>query len=129
MSNPYAQFKTDAALETDGIDLIYDGFSIRVLRAGGTNRRFASALSKRTRGLRQGDEEAHRRAISEVLADTVVVGWRDVKQADNVTAIPFTRENVVKLFTDLPDLMMDVFQQASALGNFIEKDAEDDAGK
>ena len=134
MSGTYRQFKTDGALERDGVALDYDGFSITVARAGGSNRRYSAAMAQRTKAIRSAlrtghvDEATNQRILREVMADTVVLGWAGVTGRDG-EPLPFSRENVVRLFTDLPDLMADVFQQASELANFLEAQAAEDAGK
>ena len=64
--------------------------------------------------------------LREVYADTVVIGWSNVEGADG-KPMAFTRENVIKLFTDLPELFADVQDQATNLALFRAEINEQDA--
>ena len=116
--NPYALFGTNKDLEAgQGVKLQYPGFSITIHRAGGSNKRFAQVLAAKMKPHRQRhergllDDETADRIMLEAFAESVVVGWEGVKDAKN-KAIKFSVENVIKLFTDLPDLFADVKSQA-----------------
>lgn len=119
MSNPYELFGTNKELEAGkGVTLQYPGFSITIHRAGGANKKFASVLDQKMKPYRQRlergllDNETSNQILLETYAEAVIVGWKDVKDA-NGKKIPFSVENVVKLFTDLPDLFEDVKQQSN----------------
>lgn len=131
---PYETFGTDKEAETDGIDLDYGSFKIRVARAGGSNRKYQAALDARLRPYRRQiasgtlSEEIGEKVLREVFAETVVLSW------DNVTdrkgdPIPFSRENVKKLFEDLPDLFADIRDACALSVNFNRDQQEDDAKK
>jgi len=129
----YKQFATDKNLERDGIVLNYGTNSrgqpidIRIARAGGSNAKFATVAEMVFK--------PHRRAIAhetialEVLdgllrtiyAKAVVLGWSGVEDAEGET-LEFSEDNVVKLFTDLPDLFADV-KQAAEKAALFRKDA------
>lgn len=135
----YKLFKTDQNLETDGIFIEYgtddDGKPIRIkiARAGGSNKAFSKQLEKATRPYRKAiqsgmlDNATADRLYKDVFADTVVLGWENVKGADGKD-LPFNRENVLKLFEDLPDLFADLREQASSVALFREEVAEQDLG-
>jgi hypothetical protein len=106
---------------------------IKLARAGGANSRFARAVEVATR--------PHRRAIDSgrikpevvdalmrpILADTVVLAWENVEGRDG-ELLAFTRENVVKVLEDLPDLYADVMAFAKDMNAFREAEVELEKG-
>lgn len=133
MTSPYAMFATDSAKEAEtGVTIDYGGFAITIVRAGGANRRFAQVLDAKLRPLRRrlgsgalSDEDAQR-VLAEVFAETVILGWEGVTDADG-TPMPFNRDNAVRLLTDLPELFRDIQEQAASLANFRREALETDA--
>jgi hypothetical protein len=135
----YKLFKTNENLETDGIWIEYGttaagkAIRIKVARAGGHNSRFAKALEKATRPHRKAlqvgslDNATADRLFREVFADTVVLGWENVEGPDG-QELPFSRENVLKLFSDLPDLFNDLREQANNAALYREELREADLG-
>lgn len=135
----YNQFKTDKSLETEGVWIDYgnnsQGEPIRFLvaRAGGRNTAFNKALQKATKPYRRAiqndamDEDVADRVYREVFVETVLKGWEGVEDEDGV-AMPFSRGNAVKLFTDLPDLYADLRQQAMSMAIFKDEELEGDLG-
>jgi hypothetical protein len=126
-SSPYSLFETNKDAESgSGITLQYPGFSITIHRAGGSNKKFAQVLSNKMKPYRQQfergmlDDETSARILLESYAEAVVVGWKDVKDR-NGKNLPFTKENVVKLFADLPDLFTDIKTQAENAALFREQ--------
>lgn len=119
----YDAFETDKSLERDGIFLDY-GFNtkdepiqIRIARAGGANTKFAKVLEQKMKPYKRAlandtmDNKVAEKLLIEAYADSVVIGWTGVEDKEG-NALEFNRENVVKLFTDLPDLFLDVQQQS-----------------
>lgn len=124
MTSPYKQFQTDKELESGkGVTLQYDGFSITIHRAGGSNKKFGLTLAEKMRPYRQRfergtlDNETSQRILVETYAEAVVIGWKDVVGADG-KKMAFNVGNAVKLFTDLPDLFDDVKSQANSASVF-----------
>lgn len=117
--NLYSAYKTDGNLETSGVILSYGEnengkkIAIKVARAGGSNKAFQRVLNAKTRPYRrqidQGtmSNEVMEGLLREVYADTIVLAWENVED-ENGDAMECTRENIIKLFTDLPDLFTDV---------------------
>ena len=114
----YSKFATDPSVENQGIFLDYgDGCKIRIRRAGGANKEYIKAIERLSRthrfqiqtGRLSIDES--RQIMAEVYANTIVLGWEGVK-GPNGEEILFSKENCLKLFTDLPDLFADVQAQA-----------------
>lgn len=133
MTSPYQLFGTDKELETGkGVTLEYPGFSITIHRAGGANKKFAKTLAEKMNPHRQRfergllDDDTSQKILVETYAEAVVVGWKDVKDATG-KKIPFTVENAVKLFIDLPDLFNDVKAQANNAAVFRQENEKVEA--
>jgi hypothetical protein len=129
--SPYTLFATDNRLEQDGILLDYGSFRLRIARAGGANRRFAQVLEAKLKPHRRqiqtetlADEVAHR-LIVEAYAEAVLLGWEGVVDAGG-QPMPFTRDNAVRLLTDLPDLFRDLQEQATKAALFRRQAEEAD---
>lgn len=135
--NLYNTFETDKSLERDGIVLDY-GFNskdqpiqIRIARAGGSNTKFAKVLEQKMKPYKRAiandtmDNKVAEKLLVEAYADAVIIGWTGVEDREG-NALDFTRDNVVKLFTDLPDLFTDiqVQSQKSALFRAELREAE-----
>lgn len=135
----YKLFKTNENLETDGIWLEYgqtekgEPVRIKIARAGGHNVAFSKALEKATRPYKKAiqtgmlDNKTADKLYKEVFADTVVLDWINVEGPDG-KPMEFKRENVLKLFEDLPDLFADLREQANNVALFREEVREVDLG-
>lgn len=131
----YSTFKTDANLEKSGVWLNYgpnakgDPIRIKIARAGGANKAFGKAVANKSRPHRRKietntlDAETSDRLNLEVYAETVILGWENVED-ENGKVMEFTKDNVIKLFTDLPDLFADVRLQAQEVAIFRGEEAE-----
>lgn len=114
----YEKFATDKKAEQQGITLDYgDGLEIQIARAGGSNIKFEKTVQAKMRkyGLQAKHDllepEQMREVMREVLAETVVLGWKGVTNREG-TELEFSRENCIQLFKDLPDLFEDVLEQS-----------------
>jgi hypothetical protein len=138
----YAQFKTDPELERTGIELEYfidsnKSVIIKIARAGGGNSKYQRVLDVRTKPYRRQIQtdtiqpETLESVMREVYADSVVLGWftatKDEKGNEtrvatvddsNGNPMEFSRDNVVKLFRELPDLFADVQTSANKVSLF-----------
>jgi hypothetical protein len=129
----YKQFKTDNALEKDGILLEYGENSrgkpicIRVARAGGANNAYVKRMEARVKPYRRQIQNETmelamvERIVKEVYAETVILGWENVEfpvldaqgnPTDEFEELPYTTKNCIRLFNDLPDLFNDIQEQA-----------------
>jgi hypothetical protein len=61
----------------------------------------------------------------QAFAETVVLDWEGVLDRED-NEIPFSSENVVKIFTDLPDLFDVIQEEASNLTNYLMEEIESD---
>lgn len=147
----YKQFRTDATVEREGLWLNYgpnddlpeigknaDGTSIypekRILiaRAGGANDAFSKRLEAKGKPHRRQiqhetiDPKLLLTIVKEVYAETVVLGWENVTD-ENGVVMSFNKENCIKVFNDLPDLFIDLKEQAERSALFRVHVREEDA--
>ena len=128
----YETFKPDDNLESGkGVDLDYgESGVITIHRAGGSNQKYkrvaAQKLKPFSRQIKLGtaDPEVIDRVMAEIYAEAVIIGWKGVKGEDGKN-LSFTKENVVKILTDLPDLFEDIQNQAESLSTFRANQAEE----
>ncbi len=135
----YKIFRTDEAAEREGVWLEYataDGkppARIKIARAGGSNARYGRVFEAKTKPYRRQmqlgtlDDKTSERLYAELYAETVVLAWENVEDEQGAK-LPFTRENVVKILTDLPELFADVRLQANRLAPFRAVEREADSG-
>lgn len=120
----YKQFTMDKTLEKNGILLEYGEdektkkpIRIRIARAGGSNQRFGKLLDAKFKPYRRAlqtetlDTGLAEKLMKEVYAEAVVLGWENVSDKSG-KALPFSPENVIKLFDELPELWSDIKEQA-----------------
>lgn len=136
--NIYQQFQTNADLERNGIFLEYGpnskGQPMRVLvaRAGGANMPFIKAMENKFRPYRRQvqtetmDPALMEKLLHEVYAETIVLDWENWEDGDNKD-LPFSRENCIKLFKDLPDFYRDIVEQCQRIALYRSVILEPDA--
>jgi hypothetical protein len=135
----YSTYETDTKAEKDGVLLDFGLNShgqptmIRILRAGGANVRFAKVFEQKSKPVRRImdagglDNATSERIMREVYAEAVVTGWEGVEDRQG-QAIEFSKENVAKLFEDLPDLFREVVKSSQELALFRKDLREAEAG-
>lgn len=140
-------FKTDAAKETEGSTIIVDTndhngapISITVARMSRSNKRYAKALETATRPYNAAiaaetlDADLGSKLLREVFVDVILLGWSNLPKSeltgkDSDTAdLPFTRENALKLFDEMPDLYDAWEAHAKKAANFRDAERDDNAG-
>ena len=134
MKSIYEKFATDKNAEKEGITLDYgDGLEIKIARAGGSNVKFEKTVQAKMRkyelqskhGLLE--PEQMRTIFREVLAETVVLSWKGVTDREG-NELPFNKDNCIKLFLDLPDLMEDILEQSRKSALFKQSVVEAESG-
>lgn len=139
----YRNFRTDDSLEKEGIVLDYGTFRVTIARAGGANKRFAQLLDAKAKPYRRAiatetlDNEKGSELLREVYAEAVIRKWETkaedgswqegVEQEDGSVA-PYSKAAVLKALTDLPDLFMDIQEQAQKVSLFRKSVREAEAG-
>lgn len=141
-------FKTDRALEIDGVTLpvgINDhnkkAITITISRMSPTNKRYSKALEEATRphetSLQTGtmDNELGRQVLQQVFAETILIGWDNLPKsdltgddADDGEFLEFTPANAIALFEELPDLYNDWEGKAQKASTFRAKERDKNAG-
>ena len=127
--NLYKQFETNADLEKTGVVIEYgnnsDGkvISFRVARAGGRNTAYLSYLENKLKPHRRMiqmdtmDQKLFENIVMDAFATTVVLGWEGVEDRKG-NLLPYTPNNAMSLFNDLPDLYKDLQEQSTKVALF-----------
>ncbi|MBW1672128.1 MAG: hypothetical protein JRJ45_00530 [Deltaproteobacteria bacterium] len=102
-----------------GIDVdLSESISIRILRAGGGNKKFGRSYTRitapfqRRMQAKQMDDATSDRLHYEIYAESVVIGWKGIRFEGSDEDAPLTKENVVKLFVEMPDVF-DIIRDAA----------------
>jgi hypothetical protein len=118
----YKTFESDSDLENNGVLLdLGDVGKFKIARAGGANKAYLKALNKHGAPYRAAiqagslDDNLALKIVQEVFAEAILLGWEGVTDRDGKPLV-FTRENVLRIFNDLPDLF-------AAIRNFAENAA------
>ena len=135
----YNAFATDQNAEVNGVVLEYgtnnkgQPIRIRIARAGGSNQKFAKVLEQKLRPYKRMiandtmDTKLAEKLLVESFSEAVVLSWEGVQDREG-NDLPFTKDNAIKLFTDLPDLFSDVQQQSQKAALFRADIREVEAG-
>lgn len=135
------KLKTSPKAEMEGIFLDLGEARIRLARAGGSNKKYAAALTKMYKLNQKAFEHdmiSDARAtelLLDVFVTTVVLGWEtlDPKTGEFVDGVEgpdgkivsATPENIKSILKDLPDLFTEIREVASNSQWYREKAAED----
>lgn len=129
----YKKFATDSTLEADkGVTIDYGDFKFTLRRAGGANKEYSKVFNDKYKPYRKMAEagnltdEIATRILVETYAETVIVGWDGITD-EKGKKLPFNRENVIKVMTDLPELFNLVIEEATRLANFRKEEIESEA--
>jgi hypothetical protein len=136
----YDTYETDPQLEKDGVHLEVGTNSkgeivtIRVRRAGGSNQQFAKVFEFKSKPYRRLmdipgalDPKVQERLMREVYAEAIVAGWENVEDRQG-KPLPFTKDNVIQLFTDLPDLFRTVVRESQGMAMYRKEVRDAEAG-
>lgn len=140
-------FKTNPTLEIEGVEIVVGisedngkPIAIRVSRMSRSNKRYTKALEAATRPHSAAianetlDNELGNKLLREVFVDTVLLGWTNVLKSDltgnpkDKDELPFSRENALALFDEMPDLYDDWEKRAKSAANFRDVERETNAG-
>lgn len=140
-------FKTDKNAEVNGVEVEvgmndHNGEPVfaTFARMTRTNKKYTKALEKATAPHNAAiqnetlDEGVAQRMLQNVFVDTILLGWRNLPKSDltgneaDTEELPFTRENAIALFEELPDLYSDWEKRANRSAIFRERERETNAG-
>jgi hypothetical protein len=135
----YKQYKSDKNVEQQGVRIEFGPNSkgaimaMQVARAGGSNEKYLKAGERILKPhRRQIQTETMNRKLfeakmMEVFVDGCLLGWENIEGEDG-NELEFTRENAIKLFTDLPDLYSEVLSNSNNAALFRAEINQADAG-
>lgn len=129
----YDRYGTNKNLEEEGTWMDMGdgvGFKIRRFRSKTVQEVKKKAERPYENILKRGEEipeDIATKLLVEQISKGVVVDWRGVQDREGKD-MPFTYENAKTLFNDLPDLMLEIFQESVSRDRF-KNQADEDAGK
>jgi len=138
----YNIFETDEDLETTGIWIDYGDFRVKIAAAGQGNKNYVKYAEKALKPVRKVmsagalSNERSLGIMADIYAKTIVLDWETVVDEEakkgiesrDGSIVPFNYENVRKVFHDLPNLFIDIQEQASSIANFRKAELEEEAG-
>lgn len=138
----YDTFETDPNMEQEGVFLDYGDFRVRIAHAGQGNSKYVKYAEKKLKPVRKAMEagalgnERSMAIMIDIYAESIILDWQvrngdDWKsgiEARDGSVMPFTRENVENTLRALPNLFLDIQQQAQSIANFRRADLEGEAG-
>lgn len=136
-------FKTDRNAEIDGVWIEvgindHNGrpIRIRISRMSQSNKRYTKELNRVTKPHQSAiqndamDNDLARKMLQEVFADTILLEWDNLPKSeltgndDDKDDLEFTRDNVLALFKELPDMYDDWEARANKASAFREQERE-----
>jgi hypothetical protein len=137
--SPYAQFATDKKAEQEGVVINYGPFWFRIARTGGANTRYTKRLNAEFKPHRRSiqtdtvKDELLEDLVRKVFIETAILGAGSTKYGSGVlvgkdgSAIQVNAKSLEEMFTELPDLLKDLQEQAGKVSLFRVIEAEEDA--
>ena len=136
----YEAYETDPKLEKEGVHIEVgttkkgEVATIRVRRAGGANQMFSKVFEQKSKPYRRLleipgaiDPAIQEKLMREVYADSIVVGWENIEDRQG-NPIPFSKENVIKLFAELPELFKRVVRESQDMAVYRTEVREAESG-
>lgn len=140
-------FRTDRTAEIEGVDVEVainehneKPISIRIARMSSSNKRYTKELNRVTKPHMSAiqndamDNDLARKMLQKVFVDTILLGWTNLPKSEltgneaDTDLLPFTPENALALFAELPDLYDDWEGRAQKAAAFREQEREVNAG-
>lgn len=125
-------YRTNETLESEaGVWFRFrNGMRFRCKRAGGSNdqyrRVFQREIKPFKRQLDSLDREVQEEIFRNVYAETILVDWDGVRDKGG-NEVPFTKANVKALFEALPELFVQVRDNAEDYNNYLDSLLQEDA--
>lgn len=137
----YDIFETDEDLESSGIWIDYGDFRVKIASASQGNKKYVKYAEKALKPVRkamQAGALSNERSIaimSDIYAKTIVLDWETMKDGKMVKGIeqrdgsiaPVNYETIRQVFLDLPNLFIDIQEQANSIANFRKAELEEEA--
>lgn len=127
-------YGTSRKLEQEGVWFDYgEGVGRWLLaRAGGSNQRFNKVKERHLKPLRRRiqsgniSEDMLSKVMIQIYAEAVVLDWRNVVVNEGDQPLEYSRENVIKVLTDYPDLFNEIMSDSTERAPYLE-DLEEDS--
>lgn len=138
----YDTFETDPNMEQEGVFLDYGDFRVRIAHAGQGNSKYVKYAEKKLKPVRKAMEagalgnERSMAIMIDIYSESIILDWQ-VRDGDewksgiearDGSVMKFTKENVENTLRALPNLFLDIQQQAQSIANFRRADLESEAG-
>lgn len=130
--NIFDRYKTDYQKEIDGTWVEFDGFKVKIARAGGSNQAYLKALERETKPYRRAIQngsislEIADKIVQKVYAETVVKGWEGITDEQG-NPMAFSKETCAEVFEALPEFFAEVKQLAENMEMFRQVSLEAEA--
>ena len=137
----YDIFETDEDLESTGVWIDYGDFRILIAAAGQGNKAYVKYAEKALKPVRKamqagalGNERAQA-IMADIYAKTIVKAW-EVKAGDKWKSgieskegelLPVNYDTIKTTFMALPNLFIDIQEQANTISNFRKEELEEEA--
>lgn len=146
MRDAYEIYGTKKDLEVDGTWINYPSWRIKIARAGGKNTEFIKVRDEIARkndiaNLSNEDTEVVESIYAEIYAKSIIKDWEVKKdngtferglylkdENGKINVVEPTPQNIMKCFSDLPDLFDDVVRKSGQIQTF-QKDKDDEQVK
>jgi len=138
----YDVFETDEDLETTGIWIDYGDFRVKIASAGQGNKKYIRYAEKALKPIRKAmqagavSNERSNAIMADIYAKTIILGWETmvagklkngIEDRESDDLLPVNEENVVQTFLNLPNLFIDLQEQANSMSNFRKEELEEEA--
>lgn len=140
----YDVFETDENLETSGIWVDYGDFRIKIASAGQGNKKYIRYAEKALKPIRKAmqagavSNERSNTIMADIYAKTIILGWEtsvDGKMVNGIEPrekgadlLPVNENTIQETFLNLPNLFIDIQEQANSMSNFRKEELEEEAG-
>lgn len=140
-------FKTDTRAEVEGVEIEVGmndhnnlPITIRIARMSKANKKYTKRLEAVTRPHQSAinneslDNDVAAKLMQNVFVDTILLGWNNLPKSEltgidtDSDDLPFTRDNALALFAELPDMYDDWEDRAKKSAAFREADKDAAAG-
>lgn len=120
-------FGTNENLERDGVWIdMGDGASVKVARSGNRENRAVvkRLLAPHKVALRNDklSDDVIEKVTIEAMADTILIDWKGI--SEDGKAVPYTRDNAIRLLTDYKDFRDQVSAFSTELALFQDRQEE-----
>lgn len=115
-------FKTNESCETEGVWNDFGEFRVKLARAGGSNKAYTKSLERRVKPLKRRldslSNEESKSIMRDLLVEHCIKGWqtkvegvwKDGIDFDGESLLSVTRENLLTVLAELPDLEQQLLQ-------------------